>query len=302
MIGVDIGGTKIAVGSVSGSRIVAGRKAPTPVGGDAIIARTVEMISEVAAGQWFSAVGVGAAGVLDRGVVVAAGGTMPGWAGTQLAGRLESALGVPIAAENDVKVAALGEIAAGAGRGLDRLLYVSFGTGVGGAIVLDGTVQVGSRGAAGELGHLLVDVKGALACGCGRDDHLESVAAGPAIAAAYRRRTGAVRQLPEIAAAARSGDPVAGEVIRHAAEAAGRAVAGLAVALDVPAVVIGGGVARLGPLLLDPLRAALTEAVPAWLGPVEVKASAAGVDGPILGAARLARGLLPGRSPAGLER
>ncbi|MGI8418256.1 MAG: ROK family protein [Nakamurella sp.] len=285
LIGVDIGGSKIAAGLVSAatSTVLHRMTAPTPRGAEAILAATERLIAELAGGQPIAAVGVGVAGVVRDGVVVSAGSTMTDWARTDVAGRLSAMIGRPVVVQNDVRAAAVGELVSGPT--VDRMVFVSIGTGVGGALVLDGRLQTGAVGAAGELGHLLVDRHGALACGCGRLDHLEAVLAGPAIAAAYRAATNEALPTIEIVRRASSGDTVALQVISNSAATAGRAPAGLAVALDVEAVVLGGGVAAAGELLTSPLRLALQDSTPAWLGPYQVRTAATLDDGPVLGAA-----------------
>ncbi|TAM93229.1 MAG: ROK family protein [Jatrophihabitans sp.] len=292
VIGVDIGGTKIAAGRVTASGAVAARAVratPRTGGAQAVLAAVVEMVGELGPAE---AVGVGAPGVVDvaGGRVLSATEVLPGWAGAEVGTALRAALGVPVAVDNDVRVMALGELCAGAGRGARDLLFVSVGTGVGGALALDGRIRHGSAWSAGELGHLLVPHEGAVPCGCGRRDHLEAAASGPAIVAEYRRRGGEpVDGLPEVAARMRAGDAVAAEVIAAAATLVGRAVAGLVDAIGVQRVVVGGGVASIGAAYVQHVADAFRAEVLPPLRDVPVVAAELGTDAPLVGAAELAR-------------
>ena len=293
MIGVDIGGSKIAAALIGSDGIVTRRmRIATPPGGAAaIIEAVVRLVREVAGSEKPLAVGVGAPGVIDpkAGSVVAATDIVPGWAGAAVRDELEARLDLPVVVENDVRAMALGESVCGAGRGRQTVLFVSLGTGVGGAWVRDGAVVHGAHYAAGEIAHLLVPAMGAIPCGCGRSHHLEAVASGPAMEAAYAARTGRPPVgLDEIARRLRLGDQDAVAVIAEAAATLGRALAGLLAATDPDLVVIGGGASQIGDALLDPVRAALTaEALPS-VRHTPIVLSALGGDAPLIGAALLA--------------
>lgn len=300
---VDIGGTKIATARVVDSGELAGdgprtevssrAVRPTPTGGaSAIIGAVAAAVAELVAETGpVTAVGVGAPGVVDAvsGRVVAATSVVPGWTGAEVGRELERALGLPVAVDNDVRVMARGELLRGAGRGVDDLLFVSLGTGVGGGLARDGVMISGRHGSGGEIGHLLVPVHGAIPCGCGRTDHLEAVAAGPAIAARYTERTGIPQvDLRAVVARLHDGDPVAAEVVTEAATILGRAVAGLVNAIDVQRVVVGGGVAQIGAPVFEPLAAAMRAELLAPLRDVVPVPARLGTDAPLVGAALLA--------------
>ncbi|WP_029138676.1 ROK family protein [Nakamurella lactea] len=296
-LGVDIGGTKIAAGVVDDAgRILARfrRETPRTGRGSDVMAEVVDLIGEVSTRYALAAIGLGAKGVIDtvNGIVLQDGDTLPGWGGTDVAGPVRAAHGLPVAVDNDVRVTALGEARHGAGVGFDRLLVASIGTGVGGGLVFDGEIAHGAHGTAGEIAHLLVPGPGALPCGCGRWDHLEAVAAGPAIAAEYSRRSGRrdVR-LTEVADLMHGGDELARETIADAGRVLGAALAGLATAIDVDAVVVGGGVAQIGDAFLGPTRSAFLDAVLEPLERVPVVVAALGNDAPIVGAAELVAGI-----------
>lgn len=319
MLGIDVGGSKIAAGLVDHHRsVVVARRVPTPrTGGADVMAQVCALAADLAGqaatlGGRVTGVGLGVPGTVDvtRGRVVAASDVLPGWAGTDVSGPLGAQFDVPIAVDNDVRATGLAEARHGAGRHNDRVLVVSLGTGVGGAVVVGGRLVRGGHGTTGEVAHLLVPDDGPIRCGCGRRDHLEAHASGPAIAARYlagggdqgewaREAVGGAacepdraalgRLLPSLVTRWRCGDAVAGTAIMAAADLAGRALAGLAGAIDVDAVVLGGGVAEIGPEFLDPLRAAFAASVIAPLREIPVVPAALGGKAPLIGAAELLR-------------
>jgi glucokinase len=300
-VGVDIGGTKIAAATVGATGVGTRLTRPTPrTGGEAVLRVVAELVAELEnaadAGR-VAAIGVGAPGVIDTrdGTVLSATDILPGWAGTAVRAELERLTGLPVAVDNDVRAMARGELERGAGRGHRDAVFVSLGTGVGGALARGGRIAHGPHGTAGELAHLLVPARGAIACGCGRHDHLEALASGPAIAAAYAEWAAAPGiALPEVVQRMRGGDPLAREVVTTAASLLGRALAGLLGAVDAEVVVVGGGVARIGAMLLDPLADALrAEALPP-LRRTPVRAARLGTDAPLIGAALLAAEPRPG--------
>ncbi|MFC7531503.1 ROK family protein [Actinoplanes sp. GCM10030250] len=298
VIAVDIGGTKIAAALVDDTDVIRERlQVDTPGGAPAILSVAAELITTLRSraeqfGRRVRAVGVGAPGVIDSaaGVVRSATDILPGWAGTPIRSRLADRVGLPVAVANDVRAAALGAIRDPALHSCPSVLHVSVGTGVGGALLRYGRPLPGPHAVAGEIAHLLVPAMGALPCGCGRYDHLEAVAAGPAIAAAYARMTSApVLPLTEVAARMRAGEEDATTVIRSAANLLGRTLAGLVAAVDVDAVTLGGGVVHG----ITGFDAAVREAFHAEALPplrsVPVLVPRTGADAPLLGAAQLAR-------------
>ncbi|GAB2737388.1 ROK family protein [Salinifilum aidingensis] len=294
-IGVDIGGTKIAAGLVEPpGKVVRSVRAATPTaGGQAVLDTAATLIGDLAAGGGISGVGVGAPGIIDpvEGVVSSATDTVPGWAGVAVRAGLQRRTGLPAAVDNDVRVMALGEAAAGAGRDRAEALHLSVGTGIGGALLRNGRLVRGGHGSAGEVAHVLVPARGRIPCGCGRRDHLEAVVAGPAIAADYAARCGAadVPGLPEVASRMRAGDEDARTAITSAATLLGRCLAGMATAFDLDAVILGGGAAQIGAEFLHPLSNALRAEVRPPGRAIPVHPAQLGTDAPIIGAALLAR-------------
>ena len=249
----------------------------------------IDLIAALRRDYAVDGIGVGAPGVVVDGNVLSASDILPGWSGTSVGAPLRAATGLPVDVDNDVRVTALGEAGFGAGADRDRVLLASVGTGVGGALVFGGVPQRGGHGTAGEIAHLLVPGPGPIPCGCGRFDHLEAVASGPAIEAMHARRTGtAGTALTDLAREWSSGKGDR-QVLTDAAAVLGRALAGLASAVDVDAVVIGGGVAQIGEPFLEPLRTAFADSVLDPLRTIPIVPAALGTDAPLIGAAELVR-------------
>jgi glucokinase len=259
-LGVVIGGTKIAVGLIEASGHVEHRvEVPTPAqeGADAIVAAVLAAARVVMVGQSIVACGVGTAGVVSRaGEIVSATDLLRGWAGTPLALRLKDSLHAPVAVLNDVHATALCEARVGAARGHASALVVAVGTGIGGALVREGTVVHGAHGIAGSIGHTPCVIRSGRRCSCGALDHVEVYASGPAMEADYARRAGVALGLRGIVRRMEQGDEVSRSVVSEAATALGAAIGGANNVADTDLIVIGGGVASIGDLYLEPVCAA----------------------------------------------
>jgi glucokinase len=307
--GVDVGGTKIAAGLVSTEGMVLGRRTdPTPArqGATAVLAAIEDAIAKVAAalpaGGVLAGAGVGTGGVIDHasGRVVSANSLLPGWSGMPVRDRLEDALHLPVMVDNDVNVFALGEHYFGAGRGLRDVIYATAGTGIGGALILDGHLHRGAHHNAGEIGHWPLPEAMDRPCNCGGHGHVESVAAGPAITAWYREHGGdaAVTDLREVAARAAAGESAAREALTSGGRAFGRALAFLANVIDPQAVIVGGGVAEVGPAFWLPMEEALrAELMPATAS-LRLHRAMLGGDAAVIGAATLLFADSIARTPA----
>ncbi|MCC6223136.1 MAG: ROK family protein [Thermoleophilia bacterium] len=280
-LGLDLGGTNIKAAvlehGTAGPRIVHEGRLETgaPDGPAAVLERIAELGRRaLAAAGPVAAAGLGAPGPLDleRGVAVFLP-NLPGWEEQPLVAPLAERLGLPVALVNDARALTLAAHALGAGRDCDTLVCVAIGTGVGGGVIVGGRLATGLGGLAGELGHLTI-VPDGRRCPCGNRGCLERYAAGPAIARAAG--TGSAR---EAAAAARSGSPRALAALAQAGRALGLGLANAALVVGPDRLVVGGGVAAAGELLLDPARRELArrlhvlpvdriELVPAELGPL----------------------------------
>jgi glucokinase len=271
--GVDLGGTKIQAIVVDDSYDVLGaarRPTPTTGGPPKIVAAIAEAVAEAARAAGaepgdLAGIGVGSPGLVDaRAGTVAQARNLPGWEGAFALGpALTHLLGPAVAVANDVRVATEAEFRLGAGEPYSSLLGVFWGTGVGGGLILDGEAWDG-RGGAGEIGHVVVKVGGAV-CGCGRRGCLEAYAGRAMMEARARRlhesgrrtelfrlmeKRGRTRLTSAVwADALKQGDKVAEELVSRAIAALGAGIASALNLLDVEAVVLGGGLgARLGPL------------------------------------------------------
>lgn len=292
--GVDLGGTKTAAGLVTRDGVlVRTRSLPTPAadGPEAVLEAAARAVRQLDAPV--QAVGVGSAGVIDpaSGFVVSATDALPGWAGTDLRGGLARRLGVPVAVENDVHAHARGEAWCGGAAKMRHVLYVAVGTGIGASLLIDGRIHHGTRSAAGHAGHVPVPAAAGRPCSCGGAGHAEAAGSGPAMLAAYRRRSSGAEEvtgLATVSARAEAGDETAAAVLAEGATALGEAIGGLANTIDPEAVLIGGGVSHCGAQWWEPLRRAVEAELLPPLAGLPLIAGRLGPDAAILGAARLA--------------
>ncbi|MFD8748072.1 ROK family protein [Streptomyces sp. NPDC059616] len=308
VVGLDLGGTKIAAALFGPDGAVLARHTrPTPArdGAAAVLDALAGAATAVDPGRLATALGIAAAGVVDprTGMVTSATDSILGWAGTALGAGLADRTGYPVACDNDVRATAGPELAALTAQhpGRGSLLFVAVGTGVGGAVAVDGRMLHGAAGLAGHLGHLSSPEAAGLACTCGATGHLEAIASGPGIAAHCERLTGApVDRLETVAARAAQGDAAAVRAITTGAAATGRVLGGLANALGPDRVVVGGGVPRIGPLYGDALAAALTAELMPPLRGLAPRTPRFGADAAVLGAAALTT-TLPLHHPGALR-
>lgn len=213
------------------------------------------------------AIGMGVPGpVISETGTVSAPPIMPGWDNYPIRSHLQKLWGCPLSLNNDAELGALGEWAHGAGRGERHLAYIKVGTGVGAGLLLDGRIYRGVAGSAGEIGHITIDENGPL-CTCGNRGCLEAMAGGLAIAhraraalqSGRRSRLSDLTPLEKISAqdvvaAARRGDLLAQQIMTEAGRHLGIAIAGIVNLFNPGIIIIGGGVAQMGDLLLDPIR------------------------------------------------
>ncbi|GHA89222.1 MULTISPECIES: ROK family protein [Streptomyces] len=292
VLGLDLGGTKIAAALFAADGTVLARLTrPTPAldGAAAVLDALAAAAAAADPGRLATALGIAAAGVVDprTGMVTSATDSIRGWAGTALGTGLADRTGLPVACDNDVRATAGPELAVLPGTH-GSLLFTAVGTGVGGAVAVDGRMLHGASGIAGHLGHLPAAEAAGLPCTCGATGHLEVIASGPGITAHYERLAGtSADRLETVASRAALGDEAAVHAITTGAAATGRVLGGLANALGPDRVVVGGGVPRIGALYGDALAAAFTaELMPPLRGLVPVP-PLFGHDAAVLGAAAL---------------
>ncbi|MFY9263289.1 MAG: ROK family glucokinase [Actinomycetaceae bacterium] len=309
MIGIDIGGTKIAVGVVDeNGTILASRRHPTPSNNrDDIIDACAALVKELSDEIPVAGIGVGAAGFVDdtRSNIIFAPNLA--WTNEPLRDKLEQATGLPTVIENDANAAAWAEFRFGAARGASNVIVVTVGTGIGGGIIIDGQLLRGSAGFAGEIGHLKVKLNGRR-CGCGQFGCWERYGSGRALVheahelAQYDAPR--AKRLIELAGgdplditglhisqAAAEGDPAAIECFDMVGTWLGIGMADLSAVLAPEMFVLAGGVSEAGELLRAPAIRALKANLTAqsYRPNPKVVLATLGNDAGIIGAADLAR-------------
>lgn len=280
-IGIDVGGTKVLGGVVSPTgEILATARRDTPrEGGKALTQTIADVATELSNEYSVDSIGVSAAGFIssDRQTILATP-NIAGWNGVNLVNELTQIIGKRIVLENDANSAAWGEFKFGAGRGRSDLMMLTLGTGVGGGLILDGSVFRGAYGIGAELGHLRIVPDGHL-CGCGIRGCLEQYASGSAL---MRHAREAINASPDLARnllargdgtigglkghhiteAARDEDPVALAAFNTMAGYLGAGIASLCTVIDPSCIVLGGGVIDAGEIFLAPTRKAALSMIP----------------------------------------
>ena len=280
-IGIDVGGTKVLGGvvSASGEILINARRDTPREGGKALTQTIADVANELLSKYPVESIGVSAAGFIssDRRTILATP-NIAGWNGVNLERELTEILGKRIVLENDANAAAWGEFKFGAGRGRKDLMLLTLGTGVGGGLILDGSLFRGAFGIGAELGHMRIVPDGHL-CGCGVRGCLEQYASGSAL---MRHAREAISASPDIARnllargngtleglkgehiteAAREGDPVALAAFNTMASYLGAGIASLCAVIDPSCIVLGGGVIDAGEIFLGPTREAALRLIP----------------------------------------
>ena len=327
----DLGATStdVALADLAGG-IVVHKQEDTDIsaGPDAVLARVDalfdECVAEAGAGSLWG-IGIGVPGPVEFETGrPSSPPIMPGWDGYDVRERF-AARGAPVWVDNDVNVMALGELTAGCGRGVDDFVFVKIGTGIGAGIVVDGRIHRGAKGSAGDVGHIYVQARGReVVCRCGMSGCLEALAGGAALArdaeiAVREGRSEILRALLEekgfldaadVATASKHGDPASIELITEAGRLVGQMLTGIVNFFNPSLVVIGGGVAGAGDLLLATIRQSIyRRSLPLATRDLVVRRSALDGRAGVIGAATMvanelfARDYLPrwlaAGSPAG---
>lgn len=286
VIGCDLGGTNLRAGIVDTQAGQVDHLLSIPTlaqeGHNAVIDRMTGLIRDVMRncdlpGSEISGIGIGVPGVLnpDEGMVLFLPNLHGGWINVPLSKIIKSSMGLPVFLINDVRSITLGEWKFGAGQGAASMICFAVGTGIGGGVVVNNKLVMGFNGTAGELGHTIVDPDGPQ-CGCGNHGCLEAYASGPAIAsmgikAVKQGRTTLIGEMvaydlnkitPQVVAeAANNGDLIAREIYERVGKLIGIAAVNISLAVGPERIVIGGGVASAGDLLLEPIRRTLNERI-----------------------------------------
>jgi glucokinase len=302
-IGVDLSGATMHAALITGEGQVIERR-ESPLEREAVsaqVARAVTELRDVAPN--IKAIGVGIPGLVNRQtdrVIVST--DLPTLVRGDIHIELMKATGLRVELENDANAAAYGEYKVGAGRGSRDMFYATIGTGIGGAIILDGKLWVGASGFAGEFGHITINAEG-IECICGNTGCLETVASAPNIVRRanerlYRDNTSSLSRLAmnkeftaaDIVSEAKNGDDFSLLMIERTGKYIGAAVASVINLLNIERIVLGGGVMEAGDLILDPvIREAERRAFQPCFESTQIAAAALGTDAVSIGAAMLAR-------------
>jgi len=300
LVGIDLGGTSIRAAvatGASGHGATVHRDTPAADGPEAVLDACAEAAREAGGGTPLVGAAIGSPGPLDAATgVVNATPHLRGWEGVNARAMLSERLDCPVAIQNDASLAGYAEWSRGVGRGSSTFVFITVSTGIGGALVMDGALQHGATGTAGEVGHVPAATGGAR-CGQGHPGCLEGIASGTAMA---RRAQEAIRagvatslsSVPadaidavEIERAAQGGDALANEIFRDAGRALGRALGGLINLLNPEIISIGGGLINSGELLFAPLHAGVREiAFAAPLATCRITKVELGTDAGLVGA------------------
>ena len=306
--GIDLGGTTAKVGLfTTAGELLEKWEVPTDTShsGEHILANLAaavrgKMEEKSLSAQQVEGVGVGVPGpVLDSRIVPIVCANLGGWGNRNVAEDLSALLdGMPVLVGNDANVAALGEIWMGAARGCRNAVMVTLGTGVGGGVIVNGKVIDGVHGAGGEIGHITVNPHETAVCGCGKRGCLEQYSSATGVVRCMNKLleedpdTPCVLRGTDFAAkdvfdAARSGDVLAAREVDQMTATLGMALANIAAVVDPEMFLVGGGVARAGAVLFDPLVAHYRDTAFRSCRDIPIKAASLGNDAGIYGAVRL---------------
>ena len=314
-IGIDVGGTNVKIALVDDNgKIIYSNSVPTyaKMGYEYTVNNIKQAIKDLmketnTTPSDIEGIGFDFPGQVDcKTGVVKLAPNIPGWVNVPIAQMIEDEFHIPTRIDNDVRCAALGELKFGAGRGCENFICITVGTGIGSGIVINGKVVRGATNAAGELGHIKLQMNGGPICGCGDTGCLEAFASGPAIVAMAQEyiKGGKSTKFREMAAveggeitpymvakAAEEGDPVAKRIFEIVGEYIGIGLTSVINLLNPERVIIGGGVAESGELLLGPIRKTIKERAMVVAGnAVEIVAAQLGNSAGVIGASMLIEG------------
>lgn len=311
-IGIDVGGTNVKIALVDKSgKIIYSNSVPTyaKMGYEYTVNNIKQAIKDLmketnTTAKDIDGIGFDFPGQVDyKTGVVKLAPNIPGWVNVPIAQMIEEKFHIPTRIDNDVRCAALGEMKFGAGQGCENFVCITVGTGIGSGLVVNGQLVRGASNAAGEIGHIKLQMKDGLICGCGDTGCLEAYASGPSIVAmaqdyitggkSTKFREMAAAEGGEItpymvAKAAEAGDPVAKRIFAIVGEYIGIGLTSVINLLNPEKVIIGGGVAEAGDLLLDPIRKTIKERAMVVAGSaVEIVPAQLGNSAGVIGASML---------------
>lgn len=311
-IGIDVGGTNVKIALVDeNGKIIYSNSVPTyaKMGYEYTVNNIKQAIKDLmketeTQPKDIQGIGFDFPGQVDyKTGVVKLAPNIPGWVNVPIAQMIEEEFHIPTKIDNDVRCAALGEMLFGAGRGCENFICITVGTGIGSGLVVNGQIVRGASNAAGELGHIKLQMKDGPICGCGDTGCLEAFASGPSIVAMAQDyiKGGKSTKFREMAAAeggeitpymvakaAEAGDPVAKRIFEIVGEYIGIGLTSVINLLNPEKVIIGGGVAEAGDLLFDPIRKTIKERAMVVAGEaVEIVPAQLGNSAGVIGASML---------------
>lgn len=310
-IGIDVGGTNVKIALVDGEgKIIYSNSVPTyaQMGYEYTVNNIKQAIRDLMKetntdAKEIEGIGFDFPGQVDyKTGVVKLAPNIPGWVNVPIAQMIEEEFNIPTRIDNDVRCAALGELKFGAGKGCENFVCITVGTGIGSGLVINGQLVRGAANAAGEIGHIKLQMNGGPICGCGDTGCLEAFASGPSIVAMaqeylkggkstkFREMAGADGEITPyiVAKAAEAGDPVAKRIFEIVGTYIGMGLVSVINLLNPEKVIIGGGVAAAGDLLLDPIRKTIKERAMVVAGnSVEIVPAELGNSAGVIGASML---------------
>jgi glucokinase len=308
VIGIDLGGTNIKAAAIAKTgEIIAKAEWSTESekGVDHVVSRLEQIsyhVAEAAGWKWaeVTGVGLGLPGFLDFSTGVVEQAVNLGWRNIPIISLLSEKMGVPVYFDNDANAAALGEAWVGSGQGFKDVILVTIGTGIGGGIIINGEIQRGTNGMAGEIGHIAMAWRAGRLCNCGKVGCLETISSATAILRSAKEVVANVSgtrlsQFPldllttrDVIDIARSGDEVAAAIVREAMETLGIALSHLGNSLNPQRIVIGGGVSKAGDILFDSIKNGFKKgALQRVIEACEIVPASLGNDAGVIGAAKL---------------
>ena len=313
-IGIDVGGTNVKIALVDGEgKIIYSNSVPTyaQMGYEYTVNNIKQAIRDLMKetntdAKEIEGIGFDFPGQVDyKTGVVKLAPNIPGWINVPIAQMIEEEFNIPTRIDNDVRCAALGELKFGAGKGCENFVCITVGTGIGSGLVINGQLVRGAANAAGEIGHIKLQMNGGPICGCGDTGCLEAFASGPSIVAMaqeylkggkstkFREMAGADGEITPyiVAKAAEAGDPVGKRSFEIVGADIGMGIVSVINLLNPEKVIIGGGVAAAGDLLLDPIRKTIKERAMVVAGnSVEIVPAELGNSAGVIGASMLVEG------------
>lgn len=311
-IGIDVGGTNVKIALVDNNgKIIYSNSVPTyaKMGYEYTVNNIKQAINDLmketnTTAKDIEGIGFDFPGQVDyKTGVVKLAPNIPGWVNVPIAKMIEDEFHIPTRIDNDVRCAALGELKFGAGKGCENFICITVGTGIGSGLVINGKLVRGASNAAGEIGHIKLQMNGGPICGCGDTGCMEAFASGPCIVAMAQDyiKGGKSTKFREMAAAegseitpymvakaAEAGDPVAKRIFEIVGEYIGIGLTSVINLLNPEKVIIGGGVAEAGDLLLEPIRKTIKERAMVVAGEaVEIVPAQLGNSAGVIGASML---------------